>query len=55
MSMLENKPNQIIRHILIGEIVQNNKKTDLYAVFMFISFGGYLDTLNGPKNVLKGL
>jgi|TARA_B110001454_G_scaffold175630_1_gene167435 hypothetical protein len=46
-------PNPIIRPILLGEIVQNNKRTGFYAVFYFIL--GPFGHLKCPKKVLKGL
>jgi hypothetical protein len=47
---LKISPNQIIRPILLGEMVQNNqKKRSLYAVFL--SFWGHFET---PKKTQKG-
>jgi hypothetical protein len=45
-------PYQIIRAILLGEMVQNNKKTDFYAVFSH--FRAILAPFKGLKKIHKG-
>jgi hypothetical protein len=48
-------PNQVIRPILLEEMVQNNQKTwFLYAV-VFFHFGAILRPPNRPKKVLNSL
>jgi hypothetical protein len=54
MSKLKIKaPNQNIRPIILGEMVQNNQKTVYFLVF-FLSFGAIWAPLNRPKKVDKG-
>jgi hypothetical protein len=43
--------NQIIRPILLEEMIQNNQKTDFYAVFGHFRTIGV--PLNGPKKYMK--
>jgi hypothetical protein len=46
---LKEAPNQIIRPIHLGEMVQNNQKTGFYAAFL--SFWGHF---GNPKWTHKG-